>query len=291
MRRWGVLAAIAILVGWCGGAAAQQLVHFGSLDDNGAGQAVTTLDAYLYRPAGEGRHPAVVFLHGCGGLISRSTGLPGKRELAWAAELNRSGYVVLMVDSFTPRGVTQMCAPATYNQAVAMKRPHDAYAALYYLQSQPFVRGDRIAAMGWSQGGGTVLWTVPTQSLGRPAALPQGDFRAAVAFYPASCSNQRQIAGWTTTIPLLVMIGAEDVWTPLGPCKIFIDGAIGRGAPIQMQIYPGAYHDFDWPDLPRREMPQFRTSAGVVPIEATDPAARADALVRVPAFFAQHLGN
>jgi len=68
-----------------------------------------------------------------------------------------------------------------------------------------------------------------------------------------------------------------------------IDGAIGRGAPIETQIYPGAYHAFDAPNQPRRELPDYRTRAGVVPIIGTDPAARQDVLTRVPAFLARYL--
>ena len=80
--------------------------------------------------------------------------------------LNGDGYSVLMVDSFRPRSIDQTCAPATYNPAVVAARPKDAYGALYYLQNQSFVRGDRIALIGWSAGGGTVLRTIPQQNGG-----------------------------------------------------------------------------------------------------------------------------
>jgi hypothetical protein len=36
-------------------------------------------------------------------------------------------------------------------------------------------------------------------------------------------------------------------------------------------------------------LPNYRTRAGVVPIVGTDPAARQDALARVPAFLARYL--
>jgi dienelactone hydrolase len=136
-----------------------------------------------------------------------------------------------------------------------------------------------------------VLWTIPAQSFGRPAALPQGDFRAAVAFYPALCSDRRQPVGWTTSIPLLVLTGAADVWTPLAPCQSFLQGATSRGATVELQAYPGAYHDFDSPNQPLREYPQYRMTNGVVPILATDPTARADAFARVPTFLARYLEN
>jgi dienelactone hydrolase len=58
-----------------------------------------------------------------------------------------------------------------------------------------------------------------------------------------------------------------------------------------MQVYPGAYHGFDRANSPVREFPEYRTSTGVVPIQGTDPAARQDALTRVPAFLARFLQN
>jgi dienelactone hydrolase len=287
MQRWQWLIAAAAAVLLLGHSApAQEIVHFPSLDGNAA-----TLDGYLFQPAGAGRHPALVFLHGCGGLINRRTGDLGVSLRAWAVALTGDGYAVLMVDSFTPRGVSSTCAPSTYNRTIVEARPGDAYGALRYLQAQPFVRGDRIGLIGWSAGGGSVLLTIPKQSRDRPAALPGGDFRAAVAFYPALCNEQRQPAAWTTDIPLLVLLGAADVWTPAAPCQSFVAGAVARGASIEMHVYPGAYHEFDAPNLPVHELPQDRTPAGVVPIVGTDPAARADALVQVPAFLARHLGD
>jgi dienelactone hydrolase len=79
----------------------------------------------------------------------------------------------------------------------------------------------------------------------------------------------------------MVLIGAEDVGIPAVPCKALLDGAVTRGAKVEMQIYPGAYHHFDWPNLPRRELP-FPTAGGVVRIEGTDTVARQDAFSRVP---------
>ena len=66
---------------------------------------------------------------------------------------------------------------------------------------------------------------------------------------------------------------------------------VGRGAKIEMQVYPGAHHGFDAPNVTRRELPNYVTRAGVVPIIGTDLAARQDALARVPAFLARYLGN
>jgi len=248
----------------------------------------TPLDAYLFKPRVDGRHPAVVLMHGCGGLLT-STGRMNSRQADWTARLVGLGYVVLAVDSFSPRGIDRMCSQQRFRLAVYLERPKDAYGALRYLQAQPYVRPDRIALIGWSQGGGVVLLSVREDSLGRPRDLPHGDFRAAVAFYPASCRDGAHRVPWKGTLPLLVLIGEQDNWTPTGPCKEFVARAAARGSDVRIHVYPGAYHDFDWPGLPVRARPENRTASGVVPTVGMDPAARADALARVPEFLAKHL--
>jgi len=279
---------LALLV-WCGAAGAQQKVEFPSLEDNGPGQPPTTIIGYLFRPADEAPHPALVFLHGCSGMFDRN-GHIRPSPLAWAGEMVGRGYVVLAVDSLGPRGHGEMCSQTGFDSTIYGKRPRDAYGALFYLAAQPFVRPDHIGVVGWSQGGATVLYSIANDSWGRPAELPPDrDFRVAVAFYPGACREKRHPAGWISKIPLLVLLGEADLWTPAAPCEEFVHAAIARGAPIELHVYPGAYHSFDAPDLAQRRFPEWTTREGIVPILATDPAARADAFVRVPAFLDHYL--
>jgi dienelactone hydrolase len=51
------------------------------------------LPGHLYRPDGPGPFPAVVALHGCGGI--------GPHLHRWAQTLQQWGYVALLVDSFS----------------------------------------------------------------------------------------------------------------------------------------------------------------------------------------------
>ena len=60
-----------------------------------------SIPAKLFKPDGEGPFPAVVIMHDCSGLGPRSSGSPAR----WARELLQQGYVVLIPDSFSPRGV------------------------------------------------------------------------------------------------------------------------------------------------------------------------------------------
>jgi len=280
---FGLLAAVA------SAASAQDKVQFASLDAKD-GAPATQLDGYLFRPpAANAPYPVVVFLHGCGGLISGISHKIMSREMDWAGKLNAQGIGVLMVDSFTPRGSGEMCSPSGFKEWLYLRRPADAYGALAYLQAQPFAAKDRIGMIGWSNGGGAVLFAIGAKSLGRSPGFAGQDFRAAIAFYPGSCSEQRLGADWTTAISLLILIGGSDVWTPAKPCQELVDHAAARGAPIEFHAYPGVYHDFDWPGAKKRELTAYATRDGVVPITGEDPAAHADAVTRVTAFLASHL--
>jgi dienelactone hydrolase len=291
MRR---LLAFVLLFGVATSAAAQEAVHFPSLDGPSLGSRddapPTQLDGYLFRPTKTlaGPAPAVVFLHGCGGLISGLSHQIMSREMDWARHLNGQGFVVLMVDSFTSRGSGEMCSQSGFKLWLYMKRPADAYGALAFLQTQPDVARDKVAVIGWSNGGGAVLFALGKRP-GKPAAFGGPDFRAAVVFYPGSCDPQRVGTDWTVSVPLLILQGEKDVWTPAGPCKALADQAVARGGPVELHIYPGAYHDFDWPNLKRRELTSYTTSKGVVPITGEDPVAHADAIKRVQAFLASRL--
>jgi dienelactone hydrolase len=263
---------------------ALETVHFASLDGK------TDLTAYLGRHPGDAPRPAVVLMHGCSGLLNgQGRIIPLYR--AWMRALFAKGYDVLTVDSAASRGFGQTCTPGPNRITMWRDRPSDAYGALAYLQAQPSVRADRVALMGWSQGGGVVLLSINDKSIGRPAALKQ-DFKAAVSFYPGACSDRFQSKpwtevepqGWTTPVPLLVLFGAADTWTPLAPCEEFLERAKARGNPVELKIYANAVHAFDAPDLPRTELPAYRTGNGPVPVIGTDRDARADAFSRVLEF-------
>ena len=278
-----------------GAAGAAETVSFESLDADLTGGTPTTIQAALFKPPGTGPFGAVVLLHGCGGLYrwqGRHQGQMTSRHAEWAERLARSGYVVLLPDSFTPRGVHESCTVKNRPVDSSRERPRDAYGALLWLQGQRYVKADSVALMGWSNGGGTVLHTIAADSPGRPKVLPRGDFRAAVAFYPG-CSDPQtrgKASRWRTAIPLMIMQGEADDWTPAPPCRGLVAAAAARGEPIEYHSYPGAYHDFDAPNTPVHTRSGLARAAGGVAHVGTNPAARDDALKRVPIFLHQQLG-
>jgi len=137
-----------------------------------------------------------------------------------------------------------------------------------------------------THGGATVVFTVAKSNEVRPSELPEGDFRAAVAFYPGWCSRGSLGTRWTPVVPFLLEIGAADDWTPAPPCVAIVRSAIERGALARLRVYDHAYHDFDWPGRPVQLL--FPTTNFMVHV-GVNAEARADALERVPAFLDEYL--
>ena len=188
------------------------------------------IDGYLVKPQGTGPFAALVYLHGCGGLPKAFK--EGDTSGGYSERLAEWGYVVLVVDSFTSRGIKQSCAGAS------VSRLADALGALSYLARQPFVNPDRVGVIGFSQGAIAAL-----QAVSRRETLFEHEadltFRAAVAFYPL-CETDRTIVA-----PALILIGALDDWTPASACKAMIAARSGATVPVNLVVYPSAFHAFD----------------------------------------------
>jgi dienelactone hydrolase len=190
-----------------------------------------TIEGYLSKPGGSGPFPAVVYLHGCGGLSEGTRHRIADLMTGW-------GYVVLAVDSFATRGIKQSC-----DQTMA-RRQGDAWGALRYLSSLGFVDRKRIAIVGSSQGGIVGLQLASTRSV-EVFAIPEGPkFRALVAYYPMC-----RVASDQLTIPAVILIGEADDWSPASDCANWMQRRAGKGAPVKLVTYPGAYHAFDNPIL------------------------------------------
>ena len=131
--------------------------------------------------------------------------------------------------------------------------------------------------MGWSDGGSTVL------TAGRALPdLPPGLIRGMVAVYPG-CRVPAETKDWAPAAPLLILMGEADDWTPAAPCHALADRLPGK---VTLVTYAGAYHDFDSPNQKVRIHSGLATPVGGTAHSGSDPAAREDALRRVPAFIA-----
>jgi len=241
------------------------------------------LQAVLFRPEGQGPFPAVVGLHNCTGLINRA-GVLGARYRDWGQHLVKGGFAVLFPDSNGSRGLGSQCGLRARTLRVDQERMADANAARAWLQTQSWVAADRISLLGWSGGAIAALWAVRA----RPQLAAAGaDFRSAVALYPG-CRRLSNIA-WSARVPTLILIGRADDQASAATCQQMVRGARGRSARVVIRVYPGAHHDFDHPNRPLqlRTGIAFSVDGSGRVHTGTHPAARADALKRVPEWLAR----
>jgi dienelactone hydrolase len=204
--------------------------------------AELTLGGLLWKPAGNGPFPAVIWNHG-------SEQLPGATQsnpLA-AAALSAQGYVVL-VPLRRGQGFSEGTWIVDATNAVAPdKRPaliarlhtteqlSDQFAGLAYLRALPYVDGLRVAVAGWSYGGIQAVLGAGSSSAG---------YAAAVVFTPASQSWDGNPdlqaamleAATTATIPFL-FIQAENDYS-LVPTRALTDAIVAGGGRATRHIYP-----------------------------------------------------
>src|SRR3989440_12833537 len=137
-----------------------------------------TITGDLTLPAGRDRVPAVIVLHSCTGVT------PNLAE--WARELNRMGYAALVLDSFTGRGVKEICTGhASVNPG---SRLADLFRAQELLATHPRVDPQRIGVLAFSHGGWVALWASQAWYQRR---FMRGTLAAPVAFaafYPVGCN-------------------------------------------------------------------------------------------------------
>jgi len=227
------------------------------------------LTGRLYRPPGDGPVPAVVVMHGCGGVAPNA--------IAWGEWLRAEGYAALVLDSFVGRGLKRICGDASV--LPARVRAEDVFAAAASLRRLSFIDGDRIAAMGFSHGGATVLWA--TRSVAEPR---DGNLRALIALYPG-CGDLVALPG---TVPVLMLLGGADDWAPPRPCQELARRASEQGRAVQEVTYPNARHAFDASNLRGRVYVSDARRGQGATVEY-DPAAHTDATRRIRDFLAQHL--
>ena len=222
----------------------------------------------LYRPDGPGAFPAVVLLHGCLGVRSKDT--------RWAERLRDQGYVALVVDSLTGRGLMtveqrrDVCIGWTLWGGT---RSADVRASLAYLKTLPYVDATRMAVMGFSHGAWAALDFLASASDDEVRGV-----KAVVGFYPyCGVASRARWLGWRVDVPALLLLAADDRMVSTSQCQSLAARATAGGRHVSLTVYPDVGHSFDWRSSPATDDAQRRVGAFLAEHLAPPPAHRAGA--------------
>jgi dienelactone hydrolase len=233
-----------------------------------------TVPATLTLPTGTRPHPAVIFMHPCGGLAP----LVRKGLRAHADFFVRHGFATLVPDSFGARGLSGGKACADTGLVPGMEiLLDDAFSAMAALQKNSKIDGRNIFLVGQSLGGAAALKAALKDDSHHEAV-----FRAIAAYYPGRCRlfdfNPKLRSG------LIIFAAGRDDWTPFASCQAAKNRkGYDPGAHLDVIVYPDALHAFDQPGARRR---QYKGHTLGYNAEAT-----ADSQNRMLEFFKRHLAS
>jgi dienelactone hydrolase len=220
----------------------------------------TTISGELRIPrAGTDRLPAVILLHGSGGISSLQDN--------WAREFSSLVIATFIVDSFTGRGV--IGTQSDQDQLTRWAMIGDAYRALELLGKHPRIDPARVVVMGFSRGGGAAHYS----ALKRFRAMhgPGGglEFAGYIGLYP-TCNRVFVDGLDVVDKPIRIFHGSADDYVPAAGCRAYVERLRKAGKDITLTEYPGAHHVFDNPALKTPvKLPQAQTTRRCPLLEET----------------------
>jgi dienelactone hydrolase len=249
MRPVLLLATFGLAIAACNGPAGAETVvlhpmqytDFREVMSGGKVAAETPLPATLIFPdAARGRSPAVVVVHTLGGYLEDNEG--------WhAAQFRKAGFATLTYDSPTARSMRQPAMSGSQGAPPWATALSEAYAALDVLAADPRIDADRIAIVGFSFGG-EVAHLAAFESLRHALAQGQRRYAAHVAYYPAGVYGAFAQPQAYTGAPVLVLLVEKDDNLPIEKAQGYVRYIKGASsAPVEVSIYPGAYHAWTVP--------------------------------------------
>jgi len=193
------------------------------------------IGAELRLPPGTAQIPAVVLVHGSGGV--------GANVIGWANEFNAMGVAAFVLDCFTGRGIVQTITDQSQLSSFSMI--HDAYRALELLSKHPRVDPTRIAVMGFSKGGFAALYSSMRrfQEMWAPANV---EFSAYFPFY-TRCDTPYIDDENVTDHPIRFFHGGADDYVPASSATGYAQRLKQAGKDVEITIYESARHSFDNP--------------------------------------------
>jgi len=188
-----------------------------------------TVTGILYTPAGSGPFPGIVVIHEWWGLNDWV-----KEQ---ASKLADQGYAALAVDLYRGKVADNPNTAHELMRGVPEDRAaRDLHAAVEFLKSQPNVKKDRVASIGWCMGGGYSL----------NVALSEPTLTAAVINYGHLATDPAALHKINAAI--LGNFGGQDQGIPPDDVKKFEEALKRDGKKADIKIYPDAGHAFENPN-------------------------------------------
>jgi dienelactone hydrolase len=209
------------------------------LAGRGEGQPVTIAGELRIPKAGNDRLPAVVLLHGSGGI-----GATGSMIDEWSRELAQLGIATFAIDSFAARGIVSTVMDQT--QLGRLNMVGDAYRALDLLAKHPRIDPNRVAVMGFSRGGQSALYSAMNRLYGTLGPANNLRFAAHIAFYPDCVTTYLQDTD-VSDRPIRILHGSSDNYNSVAPCRAYVERLTNAHKDVKLIEYPDTYHVFDAP--------------------------------------------
>jgi len=227
---------------------------------NTTGETVNIV-GHLFVPPGNAKVPAVVLVHGSGGIYEAELDY-------WPKQFNAAGIAVFTLDMFGPRGVKSTAEDQS--QVPFAADVADAFAALKMLATHPRIDAQRIAVMGFSRGG-TAALRVDVERVIASQKLPDGlRYAAVIPTYAGGCAGIFRFLvkpGVFSKAPMLFIHGDADDYTPIEACKDYADKIAKAGTPVEFVVIEGAHHKFDADDPKRYHLRSVTRTKPDCPIE------------------------
>ena len=180
-----------------------------------------------------GKVPAVIILHGAGGV--------NDHYFEVADMLNEMGIAAFVVDSFEPRGIQSGGDVLKKLFHSYSTRIADAYAALELLSTHPKIDKSKIAVMGYSHGAKVALF-VASEKIRWSFIADDLRFAASIAYYPGCFPQFKDID--FTGAPVLMLLAEKDNICPVEACLDYAQRIKDSGADVKAIVYKGAHHGF-----------------------------------------------
>jgi dienelactone hydrolase len=217
------------------------------ITESGPGGQPLTLEATLYRPAGDGRSPVLLFNHGStgGGSVMPTTTLRPSRQAPFFVE---RGFAVLAPmrrgrgTSDGEHGEHEGGCDARVLRSGLERAMQDVDAALAYLRAQRWADPERLLIAGQSRGG---ILSV-AYAAERPAAPIQGAINFAGGWTGDRCERSGDsfnastfaAAGRRARVPMLWLYAEDDRYDPAAAIRRYHDAFAQAGGTATFHLFP-----------------------------------------------------